>query len=620
MARPTNVRKRTWHFRLSEDAILQVSAPTPATEKQVRRRGRWSLILGTLIASVMLVAVAFGDNLQNDVVAGGNDTITAGGSTVITYRLIANASPGGPGGDISGCNVDASNEATMAITLPGDVSASSTSLLFSACGSAGAKSVTFSSNVAGDYAITHSITGGLSGALYNNQANWTLHVNAASAPDRDGDGVPDSSDNCPNNANPDQADADGDGLGNACDSNTYAPAVATAAVDASGNEGDTLATSGAFSDADGNNTLTIMQSGGDGTVTGNWSWSLPTTDNGSGSVTVQASDGEHTSALDTFAWSATNVPPTGTFNSPSANVNEGSTFNLSITGVTDPSTVDTEAGFMYAFDCGYGYGAFSASNSASCPTTDDATLTVGGKVKDKDDGISPYTGEVTVVNLNPTLGDITATGATAAACLAGNTVGVSFTVSDPAAEAYDPITGTIDWGDGSTPTDISGRSINESHGYTAAGSYTITISVNDGDGGTDTETQAVSLLYNRTGFLQPINMDGTSNFKLGSTIPVKIKVTDCNGASVGTLVPQVSLRRVGSGSGTVNEPVVVESVPDVDNDMRYDTSGQQYIYNLSTKRSVFATPSNGPLAFGRYELTVSDPTIASIVVQFDILK
>ena len=129
-------------------------------------------------------------------------------------------------------------------------------------------------------------------------------------------------------------------------------------------------------------------------------------------------------------------------------------------------------------------------------------------------------------------------------------------MSDPATEAYDPIAGTIDWGDGNT-TNITGRSISGSHSY-AAGSYTITVSVNDGDLGTDSKTQAVSLLYNRTGFLQPINMDNSSNFKLGSTIPVKIKVTDCNGASVGTLVPQVFLTRVGSGSGTVNEPVIVE--------------------------------------------------------------
>src|SRR5207249_10897096 len=36
-------------------------------------------------------------------------------------------------------------------------------------------------------------------------------------PDADGDGVPDAVDNCPAVPNPDQADADGDGVGDACD-------------------------------------------------------------------------------------------------------------------------------------------------------------------------------------------------------------------------------------------------------------------------------------------------------------------------------------------------------------------------------------------------------------------
>jgi Thrombospondin type 3 repeat len=47
--------------------------------------------------------------------------------------------------------------------------------------------------------------------------NIVLAAGKAEPPDGDSDGVPDSSDNCPTVANPDQADTDGDGIGNACD-------------------------------------------------------------------------------------------------------------------------------------------------------------------------------------------------------------------------------------------------------------------------------------------------------------------------------------------------------------------------------------------------------------------
>lgn len=42
-------------------------------------------------------------------------------------------------------------------------------------------------------------------------------------PDRDRDGVPDFADNCPEVANPDQRDVDGDGIGSACDEGEVAP-------------------------------------------------------------------------------------------------------------------------------------------------------------------------------------------------------------------------------------------------------------------------------------------------------------------------------------------------------------------------------------------------------------
>ncbi|MDD3814727.1 MAG: thrombospondin type 3 repeat-containing protein [Desulfocapsaceae bacterium] len=39
--------------------------------------------------------------------------------------------------------------------------------------------------------------------------------------DSDNDGISDDTDNCPDVANPDQADADGDGIGDVCDLNRF---------------------------------------------------------------------------------------------------------------------------------------------------------------------------------------------------------------------------------------------------------------------------------------------------------------------------------------------------------------------------------------------------------------
>jgi hypothetical protein len=193
-------------------------------------------------------------------------------------------------------------------------------------------------------------------------------------------------------------------------------------------------------------------------------------------------------------------------------------------------------------------------------------------------------------------------------------------VSDPASQTNDPITGTIAWGDPSSPQSISGRTISESHSY-APGTYVITVDVNDGDLGTATaggsSGGSLSLLYTTSGLLQPINADKSSNFKLGSTFPIKLRITDCHGAPVGGLTPEVGLKRIGSGSGAANE-AAPESVPDVGNDMRY--SDGQYIYNLSSKRSTLLDPAGAPLPLGSYEVRVYHASIPTAYGYFDIVK
>ena len=52
------------------------------------------------------------------------------------------------------------------------------------------------------------------------------------ARDRDGDGVPDTADNCRDAANADQADADADGTGDACDATPYGTTAPTLTVPA----------------------------------------------------------------------------------------------------------------------------------------------------------------------------------------------------------------------------------------------------------------------------------------------------------------------------------------------------------------------------------------------------
>lgn len=70
-------------------------------------------------------------------------------------------------------------------------------------------------NTVGAYTITYNVSDAAGNAA--TEVTRTVNVNAASMIDTDGDGVSDSSDNCPNSYNANQTDTDGDLIGDVCD-------------------------------------------------------------------------------------------------------------------------------------------------------------------------------------------------------------------------------------------------------------------------------------------------------------------------------------------------------------------------------------------------------------------
>jgi hypothetical protein len=86
--------------------------------------------------------------------------------------------------------------------------------------------------------------------------------------------------------------------------------------------------------------------------------------------------------------------------------------------------------------------------------------------------------------------------------------------------------------------------------------------------------------------LQPVNGDGSSAFKQGSTVPLKFRACDAGGNSVGptsavpNIVASFVLDHTSNGAPGVNE-VVDSTTPDTA--FRWSATDKQWIFNLSTK-------------------------------------
>jgi hypothetical protein len=110
--------------------------------------------------------------------------------------------------------------------------------------------------------------------------------------------------------------------------------------------------------------------------------------------------------------------------------------------------------------------------------------------------------------------------------------------------------------------------------------------------------------------LQPINPDGSSVSKQGSTVPAKFRVCDASGHSIGTPGVVASFNLIQRISGTVVNAVnetVVSTTPDTA--FRWDSTAQQWIFNINTK----SLSSNATYV---YLITLNDGT--TIQFQFGL--
>jgi hypothetical protein len=114
------------------------------------------------------------------------------------------------------------------------------------------------------------------------------------------------------------------------------------------------------------------------------------------------------------------------------------------------------------------------------------------------------------------------------------------------------------------------------------GTTTVNCRSTDKAGNTTTGSFPVSVTYSWSNVLQPVNADGSSVFKQGSTVPVRFQLTG-GSAGVTNAVAKLYVARVSNSAvGAVNEAVST-SATDSGNLFRYDPTSGQYLFNLSTK-------------------------------------
>jgi endonuclease G len=331
---------------------------------------------------------------------------------------------------------------------------------------------------------------------------------------------------------------------------------------------------------------TILSGPAHGTLTGTGAqrgYTPAANFSGTDSFTFRVNDGQTNSNVSTVTINVTPVNdlPEVSGVPASATIDEGQAY--SFTG--SATDVDTPAGSLSFSLEGAPEGAVinpgtGVFNWTPSETQGGASYSFSVRVSDG----TGYTDAPVTINVNEVNQAPTLTAIDSKTVELGNTLSFQAAGSDadvPAQTLTYSLTGAVP----------SGASIDGSTGvfsWTPAASqagaiYSFNVRVTDsGSPNLYTEQPVqVAVAYTWTGALSPIRADGNSVFKLGSTVPVKFRLTGAS-AGISTAVARVYIAKLTNNVAGTETEAVATGNSSTGNLFRYDGEGQ-YIFNLNTK-------------------------------------
>jgi hypothetical protein len=262
-------------------------------------------------------------------------------------------------------------------------------------------------------------------------------------------------------------------------------------------------------------------------------------------------------------------------------VNEGGSVTLTATG-SDPNG-DT---LTYAWDLDDN-GSFETAGQSvtfSAASLDGpSSHTVKVQVTDPGGLSAVAQGTVNVLNVAPT---VAAPVVAPEPSTEGTAVAASATFTDPAPDDS-PFTCTVNYGDGSGAQagTVSGSTCTgPSHTYATFGSYTVTAIVTDKDGGAGSNSSTHAVIFNWTGFFQPVdNLPIVNAVKAGSAVPVKFALGGNKGLDIFAAGYPRSAPFTCLAGGA--EDVVEQTVTAGGSSLSYDSLAGQYVYVWKTEKA-----------------------------------